>query len=112
MPDKVMENNENENENENNEQVPNILTLQDEEGQEHLFELIDTKEVDGETYTALIPYFESDDDMLESDSELLVLKVMEENGEEFLNIIENEDEFNKVTKIFIDDLKDLYEIKD
>jgi len=92
--------------------MPSIITLEDEDGQEHSFELVDTQEIEGSTYTALIPYFESDDDMMESDSELLVLKVAEEDGEEYLNIIENEEEFNRVTTIFVEKLQDLYDIKD
>lgn len=98
--------------NENLEQLPNILTLEDEHGQEHLFELIATKEIENEKYTALIPYFENDDDMLESDAELLILKVVEDNGEEFLDIIEEEDEFNRISSIFIKNLQDIYDIKD
>ncbi|MGL5973223.1 MAG: DUF1292 domain-containing protein [Oscillospiraceae bacterium] len=91
---------------------PNILTLQDEEGTEHLFELIDTQDIENETYTALVPYFENDADMLESDSELLILKVVKDEEGEFLNIIEDEEEFNKVSSIFMDNLSDLYDIKD
>lgn len=95
--------------------TPNILTLSDEEGQEHQFELIDTLEQDGETYTALIPYYETEEDMLMSDGQLLILKVVpdEENPEEdYLTVIEDEEEFGRVSDIFIERLSDLYEIEE
>lgn len=108
-------NNDNLNQEFDDTQVPNILTLSDEDGQEHQFELIDSLELEGQMYTALIPYYETEEDMLMSDGQLLILKVMpeEENPEEeYLSIIEDEEEFNKISDIFVERLSDLYEIEE
>ena len=91
---------------------PEILTLADEEGIEHQFELIDKLDVGDDSYTALIPYYAADDDLLESDSQLVILKVVTEDGENYLSIIEDEEEFTKISELFVEKLSDMYEIED
>ena len=87
----------------------NILTLVDEDGVEHEFEIADTLELDNERYMALIPVFDDEADMLDDSGELVVLKVVNEEGEEFLEAIQDENEFNKVSKIFMDKLDETYD---
>lgn len=89
-----------------------ILTLVDEDGVEHEFEIADTLDLDDERYMALIPVFDDEADMLDDSGELVVLKVVAEDGDEFLEAIQDEEEFNKVSKIFMDKLDEMYDFID
>lgn len=91
------------------EYTPEIFTLTDEEGNESEFELMDVMELDGTIYYALIPYTDDSDAMIEDDTELVVLKVGEENGEEFLATIDNDEEYDRIGKIFIDRISEMLE---
>ncbi len=95
----------------NTEFGPNLISLMDEEGNEHEFEFVDSLELEGSEYVALIPVYENPADSLDDDGELVVLKVMVDNGEEYLEAIEDEDEFNNVSELFMDRLSDLYDIQ-
>ena len=75
-----------------------IYTLTDEEGNEARFELAGTRELNGETYYALIP-IENDKD------EYVILKSeISENNEEMLVTIDDDDEFNSISEIFDNEL--------
>ncbi len=95
----------------NTEFGPNLISLMDEEGNEHEFEFVDSLELEGNEYVALIPVYDNPADSLEDDGELVVLKVIQDNGEEYLEAIEDEDEFNNVSELFMDRLSDLYDIQ-
>ena len=82
--------------------TPEIFTLEDEEGTEHEFELWDILEVDGNVYYGLIPHTEDAEAMIEQDTELVILKVGEENGEEFLATIDNDEEYDRIGQMFLD----------
>jgi uncharacterized protein YrzB (UPF0473 family) len=90
---------------------PDLLTLVDEDGEEHEFEVIDTLDKDGETYYALLPTLD-DSNIAEDDGELVILKVVEEDGEEFLEAVEDDDEFEDISEIFMDRLDDIYEFEE
>ena len=88
-----------------------LVTLLDEDGNEREFEHVDTLETDGETYVALIPTFDDPQSFVESDGELVILKVVEdENGEEILSTIDEEEEFDRVAGQFQTRLEDDFEI--
>jgi uncharacterized protein YrzB (UPF0473 family) len=86
-----------------------LMTLVDEEGIEHQFEVADSAELDGKNYVALIPVFDDPEEMLEDSGELVILRVEEEDGEEVLDIIEDEAEFDKVGDFFMERLKDTFD---
>ncbi len=89
--------------------TPEIFTLTDEEGNEQEFELMDIMEENGTVYYALVPYTEDPDAMIEEDTELVVLKVGEENGEEFLATIDNDEEYERIGQIFIERISAMLE---
>ena len=92
---------------------PDIVTVVDEEGEEHQFEVLDRIETDDEKrYIAMIPVFEGGEDVLDDSGELIILRVKEENGESYLDPIEDEDEFDEIGKIFEDRLSDMFEFDD
>ncbi len=89
--------------------TPEIFTLTDEEGNEQEFELMDIMEENGTVYYALVPYTEDPDAMIEEDTELVVLKVGEENGEEYLATIDNDEEYERIGNIFIQRISEMLE---
>lgn len=92
---------------------PDLLTLLDEDEQEHTFEVLDRIELEsGDRYVALLEVHEDVQDLLDGDGELIILKVVEEDGEELLATIESEDEFYEVLPLFEERLSDLFEIDD
>ena len=92
--------------------LPDILSLTDEEGTEYNFEVLDRIETDDGRYVALLPVYDDPQEQLEDSGELVVLKVFEEGGEEYLEQIEDEDEYATVSDAFINRLQDLYEIEE
>lgn len=91
-----------------NEYTPDLFELIDDEGNKKNFELIDAAELHGEQYFALIPAVE-DDDFLNSDNDLVILKSVYENGEEILASIDDDDEFDEVSAFFLGRLQEILE---
>ncbi len=87
-----------------------IISLMDEEGNETEYEMIDAVELDGQTYVALLPLYENPEDIVEEDYQVVILKMVEEDGEEILLTINDEAEFDAVWQAFEDRLSDEYEI--
>ena len=77
-----------------------VFTLTDEDGNEKQFELLGSREIDGETYLALVPIEDNENE------EYVILKVAieEESGEEILVTIDDDDEFDRVADFFNDEL--------
>lgn len=94
----------------NEEYNPDILTLTDEEGKEFSFELLDSIETDEGRYVALMPTYQSPEDLLSDSGELVILKVTEEDGEDLFEEIEDDDEYDTIADCFIDRLQDIFEI--
>ncbi len=92
-----------------NEYNPDLVSVIDEEGKEHVFEELDRIETDTGKYVALLPLYDDSEEMLEDDGELIILKATEENGEIYLEAIEDDEEFNEIGKIFEERLADLFE---
>lgn len=89
----------------------NIIVLNDENGEETRFELLDLVELEGEEYIVLLPADESD----EEPGEVVILKVedSEEDGEmESYVSVDDEATLNKVFDIFKDKFKDEFDFVD
>ena len=95
---------------ENKEYNPDILTLSDDDGKEYSFEVLDAIETDTGRYLALLPTFEDPKKMLEESGELVIVKVGEENGEEYFYEIEDDDEYETIADAYVDRLEDIFEI--
>lgn len=90
-----------------------LYTLVDEEGNEKLFELIDVLEDNGQVYFALIPHIENPAELLEGEVELVVLNAKtDENGNEILEPIETDEEYDRIAEIFLDRLNEEDEDED
>ena len=75
-----------------------LYTLVDETGEEKQFECIGKTEMDGNQYLALIPFEE------ESDEYVILKLIPGEDGDDVLETIEDDDEFEKVAAFFDDAL--------
>lgn len=89
---------------------PDLITLSDDDGKEYTFEVLDAIETDDARYLALLPTFDDPVRMLEDSGELVIVKVGEEDGEEYFYEIEDDDEYETVADAFIDRLEDFFEI--
>ena len=91
---------------------PDTVTVIDENGVEHTFEELDRIETDTAKYVALLPVYDEAEEILDDDGELIILRVSEEDGETYLEPIEDDDEFNEIGKIFEERLEDLFSFDD
>lgn len=89
-----------------------LVTVLDDEGNEHQFEILDAIETDDGRYVALLPVYDSADESLNDDGELIILEVAEEDGEDLLVPIEDDTIFDDIADIFEERLADLYEIEE
>ena len=97
---------------ENQEYGVDIISLSDEEGNEYNFEILDRLETEDGDYVALLPIYDDPKDTLEDSGELVIMKVGEEDGEEYYENIEDDEEYDTVADAFIARLQDLYEINE
>ncbi len=87
-----------------------IVTVVDDDGVEHIFEELDRIETDdGKRYVALLPVYDDDTEIIDDDEgDVLILRATEENGETYLEQIEDEKEFNEIGNIIEDRLIEKY----
>ena len=90
--------------------APDLITLEDEDGISHDFEIAGAIEEGDDSYIALIPVYDDAAESLEDSGELIVLKTVVDGDEEYFEAIEDELEFNRISKKFMDKLKDEYDI--
>ena len=88
-----------------------IVTVVDDEGNQHEFEIVDAIETDDGRYVALLPIYHDPNELLNDDGELVILTVQEENGEDVLLPIEDDAEFEEIAAIFEERLAELYDIE-
>lgn len=89
-----------------------LVTVADEDGKEHQFEIIDAIETDNGRYVALLPVYDDPAETLNDDGELIILQVTEEDDGEMLVPIEDDELFDEIADIFEERLSDLYEIEE
>lgn len=78
-----------------------FITVTDDEGNDFELEHLGTLERDGKIYMAFVP---ADMDEEDEDFGLILLRVIEENGEELLADIDDETELNDVYEQFMEEL--------
>lgn len=89
----------------------NIVTVIDDNGEEHIFEELDRIETeDGKKYIALVPCY--DEDAIDEDGELIILKVSDDGDETVLEPIDDEKEFDEIAAAFEERLAEFFEIEE
>lgn len=91
--------------------TPDLITLEDEDGVEHECEVIDAADFNGEHYLAVVPYVEDPEKMLEQDAQIVMMRVEQDGEEEFLNIVDDDEELIAVSEMFATRLRDIYDIE-
>lgn len=91
--------------------TPDLITLEDEDGKEHVFEVIDAADLDDTHYMALVPYVEDEKQLEETEAELILMKVGEDENGEYLDIVEDDEELYKVSKMFEKRLQEFFDIE-
>ena len=86
-----------------------LITLVDDEGHEHEFEIVDTLELGEQHYVALVADCGEEDCDCEDDGELVILKSDMVDGEEMLVSIEDDDEFDRIGELFLKRLDEIYD---
>ena len=93
------------------EATPDLLTLEDEDGKEVTFEVIDATEVNGTRYLAVIPYQE-DPESLQEDAELILMRIGTDEDGEYMDLVDDDEELLTVGKVFEERLSAMYDIDD
>ena len=94
----------------NDEFGPDIVSVVDEEGVEHVFEELDRIVTDDGRYVALLPVYDEAEKVLDEDGELIIRRVLEEeDGETYLEPIEDGEEFTEFGKMFEERRADSFE---
>ena len=89
---------------------PDFISVTDEDGNEFEWELIDTLEHEGVTYYAMLPAVEEDEETgepvdVDADDEefgLVIMKAIEENGEEILSTPDTDEELDAIYNLFME----------
>ncbi len=89
---------------------PDLLTLEDEEGKECVFEIVDDTEIDGTRYLAVVPYTE--EETADEDAELILMRVGTDDAGEYMDIVDDDEELLNVGRVFEERLRAMYDIDD
>ena len=89
---------------------PDFITVTDEDGNDFELELVDTLEHQGVTYYAMFPAVAEDEESgepqdVDADDEeygLVIMKAIEENGEELLSTLDSDEELDEVYELFME----------
>ena len=91
---------------------PDFITVSDEDGNEFELEHLDTIEYNGQVYMAFFPAVPEEDgevtdvDLDDEEYGLIIMKVVEENGEELFSTLDSEEEEEEVYQQFMERLFD------
>ena len=90
----------------------NLVSVLDDEGNEHQFEVLDAIETDEGRYVALLPVYSDAEEAIEDDGELVILEVVNDQGDDLLVPIEDDEIFENIAEIFEERLAEYYEINE
>ena len=62
--------------------------------------MIDAADYNDERYLAVVPYAEDSTEQLEEDANLIIMRVGEEDGEEYLDVVDDDEELYEVSDMF------------
>lgn len=91
---------------------PDLLSVTDEDGNEIVFELLERYETDEDIYVAITEYHDTAEEIVEADYEVIILKVVnDENGDEYLEEIQDEIEYEQVSDILMSMVEKKYDVE-
>lgn len=83
-----------------NQYEADLITLIDDDGQEHEFEIIDELDTDDGHYMALVPTQQDPEEISSEAETYYIFEVVEGDGEEQLQEVEDDDLLDKLAEIF------------
>ena len=89
-----------------------LLTLLDDEGQEHEFEILDIIENDEGCFYALLPTFEDPQDQVEADGSYYIFQAFEEDGEQQLAEVEDDELADRLAAEFEKRFDEMFEAEE
>ena len=89
---------------------PDLMTLEDEDGNEVTFEVIDALDHKGVHYLAVVEYVE-DESQLDEDAQLVILSVGEDENGEYLDVVDDDETLSEVSKLFEQRLSENFDIE-
>lgn len=89
---------------------PDLITVKDEDNVLHEFEILDRIETEDGRFVAMVPYFANPADSLNDAGELIMLQVVEEDGEDVLVPIESDELFEEIAEIFEERLSEEFDV--
>lgn len=85
---------------------PTFVTITDDDGKELVLEYVASAEVSGNEYRAFFPAEAEDETVEEEDTGLIILKVVQEDGEELLSTCDSDEELDQAYDAFMEILFD------
>ena len=92
------------------EDQPDLMTLEDEDGNEITFEVIDALDHKGVHYLAAVEYAETEEEA--ENAQLVILSVGEDDEGEYLDVVDDDELLLELGKLFEERLSDEYDIPD
>lgn len=90
---------------------PDIISVTDDDGNEIQFELLERYETEDDVYVAITQYRDDAEEIVDADFEVLILKVIEDGENEYLQEIEDEMEYEQVSDILMAMVEEKYEVE-
>ena len=91
---------------------PDLLSVTDEDGNEIVFERLERYETDDDVYVAITEYHDVAEEIVEADYEVIILKVVnDENGDEYLEEIQDDIEYEQVSDILMSMVEKKYDVE-
>lgn len=91
---------------------PLIVSVTDEQGNDHKFQELDSFAEGNNEYVALLAIIDDNEEVWDADDELIVLRRVYEGDDIILEPIEDEKEFMRIGKIFEERLSDEFYFED
>nr|WP_319489079.1 DUF1292 domain-containing protein [uncultured Caproiciproducens sp.] len=93
----------------NDEYGADLITLIDDDGEEHEFEILDVIDNDDGCFYALLPTFEDPQEKVDAEGTYYIFEAIEENGEQQLAEVEDEELLDKLAELFEGRFEELYD---
>ena len=96
----------------NQEFAADLITLIDDEGNEHEFEILDVIENDNGCYYALLPTFEEPQEAVDADGTYYIFEAIEEDGEQQLAEVEDDELADRLAAEFEKRFDEMFEAEE
>ena len=93
----------------NDEYGADLITLVDDEGEEHEFEILDVIDNEDGCFYALLPTFETPQEKVDAEGTYYIFEAIEEDGEQQLAEVEDEALLYRLAELFESRFEEMYD---